>query len=86
MGLFSTKKSFLVDVVESPVVVIVGWDAICGKVVLRVPCVVDVRNIVGSNLVTILQQNMDTIIVTDELGDPSSVGIRVSLQLIDPMI
>jgi hypothetical protein len=55
MALFSTKKSFLVDVVESPVVVIMGWDTICGKVVLRVPCIVYVRNVVRSNLIAILQ-------------------------------
>lgn len=86
MGLFSTKKSFLVDVVESPVVVIVSWNAVCGKFVLRIPCIVDIRNIVRSNLVTILQQNMDTIIMADELGDPGSEGIGVPLELIDPMI
>ena len=76
----------MIDIVEPPVVVVVGRSAIRGEVFTRSSCVVDVRNELRAHLVTGLQENVDSVIVLDELRNAGGERIRFSFQFIDPVI
>jgi hypothetical protein len=78
--------SLLVDVVEAPVVVIVRWGAIGGEVLLGCPRVVDIGDEVRSHFVSVLQENVHSVVVAHELGDPGGEGVYLVLALVNPVV
>lgn len=78
--------SLLVDVVKAPVVVIVSWGAIGWEVFLRSSCVVDIGDEVGSYFVSVLQEDVDSVVVADELGDSGCEGVDFVLAFVNPVV
>jgi hypothetical protein len=78
--------SLLVDVVEAPVVVIVGWGAIGGEVLLGDPGVVDIGDEVAAHFVSALEQHVHSVVVADELGNAGGEGVQIVFTLVDPVV
>lgn len=78
--------SLLVDVVEAPVVVIVGWGAIGGEVLLGSSGIVDIGDEVAAHFVSVLQQDMYSVVVADELGDAGGEGVRIVFAFVYPVV
>ena len=76
----------MIDIVEPPVVIVVGWGAICGEIFARISGVVDVGDELRTHLIAGLQEDVHTVVVLDELRDAGGEGILFSFQLIHPMI
>lgn len=78
--------SFVVGVVEPPVVVVVGWRPVHREVILDHSLVVSVRHVVVAHLVPVAKEGVDAIVVLQELGNARSVGIHFILTFVDPVI
>lgn len=82
----SSSLVLVVHVVESPVVVVVGWSHIISIIGLRVSASVQIGNVGSANLVSALEQSVNTIVVFQEVGDTRSKGIDFLVSFINPVV
>ena len=78
--------SFLVLSSEPPVVVVVTRRSGTCKFVSLHSCVIDVRNVVVSNLVSIAQKHVHSIVVLQEFAYSQCKRIGISFGVVDPVI
>jgi hypothetical protein len=77
--------SFLVGVVEAPVVVVVRRNAVAGEIVTGHPCTVEVGDVDLAHLGTVLQEDVDTVIVLQEVSDAVGKWIGFLFTFVDPV-
>lgn len=82
----SSSLVLVVHVVESPVVVVVGWSHIISIIGLRVSASVQIGNVGSANLVSALEQSVNTIVVFQEVGDTRSKSIDFLVSFINPVV
>jgi hypothetical protein len=73
------KESFLVDIVKAPVVVVMSRGTVCGKVIAVHSGVVDIRDKMGSYLVSVFEENVNAVVVANKLSNPCGEGIGIVL-------
>lgn len=66
--------------------VVVGGSAVCCEVLLGRSCVVDVGEEVGANLVSVFEEDVDSIVVAHKLRDPTRERVCFSLELVHPVV
>ena len=78
-------RSFVVYIVEAPVVVVVSRNDIPREIIGHNFRLVQFRHIRISNFVPVPQQHVHAVVVPDELGQFISEGILVLLTFVDPV-
>ena len=79
-------RSLLVDIIEAPVVVVVGRGAVRGEVVLDSASIVDVGKEYLSNFVAVFEKHVNTIVVAKEFGYLEGKGIDFIRSLVNPVV
>ena len=86
LWVLSNLASFLVFIAETPVVVVMARRSSTCELVSFYSGVVEIRDIVIAHLISISEQNVDTVVMFEELVYSSSEGIGFSFVLVHPMI
>ena len=73
-------------IIESPVVVIVGWLLVASEVVSDYFSQVEIWNERFSNFFSVFQKNVNTIVMFKEISHSVGKWIYFFFQFIDPMI
>lgn len=77
--------SFVVDIVEAPVVVVVRWDAVTSEVISVHPSFVEIRDVNIAHFIAVAKQNVHSVVVFDEFCQFIGEGVLSLLTLIDPV-